>query len=81
MAGSPEGLVPRRHQGPEIVAPTNRINVSLPFSSITIHQPDEQFTELVAIVVGLAALIEAGSPGPEIKELHERACALAAHTA
>ena len=39
---------------PEIVAPTNRINVALPFSQIKLQEPTSDLVELASIVAELA---------------------------
>jgi hypothetical protein len=39
---------------PEIVAPTNRINVALPFSQIKLQEPLPDLVELASIVSELA---------------------------
>jgi hypothetical protein len=67
-----------RRTAPEVVAPSNRINVALPFAKITIQEPTRDLTELVAIVVRLAAIVDTVAPGPETRDLHARARALAA---
>jgi hypothetical protein len=68
---------PRSRPGPEVVAPTNRVNVAFPFSKITVQEPSKEFAELAAIVAELAVVMEAAAVGPEIKKLRERAQALA----
>jgi len=62
--------------GPEVVAPTNRVNVAFPFSKIVIEDSKE-FAELAAVVAELAVLIEEVVPGEAIKELRKRAQVLA----
>lgn len=68
----------RRRQAPEVVAPTTRVNLALPFSKITVEEPGKELAELAAIVAGLAAAIEAAVPEPGLPELRERADALMA---
>jgi len=63
---------------PEVVAPSNRVNVALPFAKITVQEPTRDLTELVAIVAELVTIVEDIAPGPATKKLHTRARALAA---
>jgi hypothetical protein len=68
----------RIRSAPGVVAPTNNVNVALPFSKITIEEPSKEFTELVAIVAGLAAAMEHGAEGQDLAGLRRRAEALVA---
>lgn len=68
----------RTHHAPEVVAPTTRVNVALPFSKIAIEEPGQELIELAAIVAGLAAAIEQAVPEASLLELRERADALMA---
>ncbi len=67
-----------RSRRPSIVMPTNRVTVALPFSKITVEEPDRELAELAAIVAELAALVEAAAPEPEAAQLRLRGQALAA---
>ena len=58
--------------------PTNKVNVSLPFSKITVEEPRKELTELAAVVAELAVFVEAAVTKPEATELRRRAEALAA---
>jgi hypothetical protein len=66
---------PRSHprSAPEVVAPTNRINVALPFSKIQIDEPSKELGELAAVVAELAAAVERVAPGEKSRRLRERA--------
>ena len=66
-----------------MVVPTTRVNLALPFSKITVQEPDREVAELAAIVADLAAAMEKaipepGLPEPGLPELRKRAEALAA---
>ena len=62
-----------RRSAPEVVAPTNRINVALPFSNLRVEESTKDLAELSGIVADLVAVVEATSPGPKVEELRERA--------
>lgn len=57
--------------------PTNRVNVALPFSKITIEQPRQEIAELAAVVAELTAAVEGLAAGTDISQLRTRAEALA----
>ena len=63
---------------PGIVAPTNRVNVALPFSKFVMEEPSREFAELAAIVAELAAAVESAVASPHTALLRQRAEALAA---
>lgn len=65
---------------PRVVAPTNKVNVALPFSKITVEEPSKDFRELAAIVAALAAAMERVMTEPEVTKLRERADVLAAQS-
>jgi len=67
---------PRSRSVPEVVAPTNRVNVAFPFSKIVV-QENKDFDELAAVVAELAEMIEQLAPGEAIEVLRRRAQALA----
>jgi hypothetical protein len=69
-----------RRTAPEVVAPSSRVNVALPFAKITVQEPTRDLTELIAIVAELAAIVDGVAPGPATRKLHARARALAAAT-
>ena len=60
IPGDPQSGGPRMtpdrtgRAAPEIVAPTNRINVALPFSQIKVQEPTPELVELASIVAELA---------------------------
>jgi len=69
---------PKAHSAPEVVAPTSRVNVALPFGSIHIEESSKDLAELSSIVADLASAVESLAPGPKAKKLREHAQLLAA---
>jgi len=67
---------PRGHQAPEVVAPTNRINVALPFSHLQVEETSTELAELAQIVGDLAAVVADVAPASKAKTLRARAEAL-----
>lgn len=65
---------------PRMIAPTNKVNVALPFSKITVEEPSKEFRELARIVAGLAAVVECLAAQPEVTRLRERADVIAAQS-
>lgn len=65
---------------PRMIAPTNKVNVALPFSKITVEEPSKEFRELARIVAGLAAAVERLAAQPEVTRLRERADVIAAQS-
>ena len=65
---------------PRMIAPTNKVNVALPFSKITVEEPSKEFRELARIVAGLAAVVERLAAQPEVTRLRERADVIAAQS-
>ena len=63
---------------PQVVIPTKRWNIALPFSSISIQEPGADFSELATIVDELAGVVEHLVPGPTAKELRVRSSTFAA---
>ena len=63
---------------PDIVAPTNRINVALPFSRLEVSESSKDLAELASIVTDLIAVLEASNPSAEVEKLAERAQVLSA---
>ena len=51
------------------MVPTNKVTVALPFSKITVEEPNKELAELAVIVAELAALVEAGAAEPEATQL------------
>jgi hypothetical protein len=66
--------------GAGIVAPINRVNLALPFSTITVQEPSKEVVELSAIVAELLRALEEGSPEEAITVLRQRAEALVARS-
>jgi hypothetical protein len=62
---------------PAIVTPLTKVNLALPFSKITVEEPDGTTAELASIVAALAAVVERTSDDPFLPELVKRAQALA----
>ncbi len=77
-ATDPNGQPSVPRAAPRVVAPTNRINVALPFSKIQVAEPSKDLGELAAMVAELAAVVERVAPGEESRRLHEHAQTLAA---
>ncbi len=75
-----EKAAPWSRFGAGIVAPINRVNLALPFSTITVQEPSKEFVELSAIVVELLTALEDVSPGGAITVLRQRAEALVARS-
>ena len=71
-------LAPRGRSAPEVVAPTSRVNVALPFSHLHVEESSKGLAELASLVADLVAVVEAGSPGPKTKKLRDQAQALKA---
>ena len=63
---------------PAVVTPLTKVNLALPFSKITVEEPDGATAELASIVAALAAVMERTSDDPFLPELCKRAQALAA---
>jgi hypothetical protein len=69
---------PMTRSAPEVVAPTNKVIVALPFGNIHIEESSKDFAELARIVAELIATVEGLAPGPKVKKLREQAQTLAA---
>jgi len=68
----------RKIPPPAIVTPLTKVNLALPFSKITVEEPDGATAELASIVAALAAVMERTADDPFLPELRKRAEALAA---
>ena len=68
----------RKIPAPAIVTPLTKVNLALPFSKITVEEPDGATAELASIVAALAAVMERAADDPFLPELRKRAEALAA---
>lgn len=71
---------PRRGSAPEVVAPTNRINVALPFSHLQVEEASKDLAELTEIVADLVGIVEKMAPASGAKELRARLAVLATRT-
>jgi hypothetical protein len=72
----PTGKEPMARRGPEVVAPTNRVNVALPFAKISVQEPSQGLDELAGIVAELCAVVGELTPDPALRQLRERALTL-----
>lgn len=63
---------------PEVVAPTNRVNVALPFSTLRVEETSPELAELASIVAELSALLDKAGSTPDLHRVRDRARALAA---
>ena len=73
-----DGDAPLR-KGPEVVAPSSRVNVAFPFSQIKVTEPSKELAELAGLVYDLVGPWTRGSPrtswrssGARAQALHER---------
>lgn len=73
---STRGTKPRT--APEVVSPSSRVNVALPFSTIHIEESSKDLAELAAVVAELASSVEGLSNDPRVKTLVAQAQAVAA---
>jgi hypothetical protein len=79
MAGKESTAVAgRTRPAPAIVTPLTKVNLALPFSKITVEEPDGDTAELASVVAALAAVMERTADDPFLPELRKRAEALAA---
>jgi len=60
-------------EAPRIVAPSNRVNVALPFSQIKLDEPSRELAELAALVFDLVGTMAEWVPEDELEELSARA--------
>ena len=75
--GLPEsyhGTKPRK--GPEVVAPSSRVNVAFPFSQIKLQEPSQELADLAGLLVDLVAAMSQWVPEDQLEELRARAQAL-----
>ena len=71
------GTARRARPVPAVVTPLTKVNLALPFSKITVEEPDGATAELASIVAALAAVMERTMDDPFLPELCKRAQALA----
>ena len=69
---------PKARSAPEVVAPTNRVNVALPFSHLHVEESSKDLAELAAVVTDLVSIVQGLTSSTEIEALRERAETLAA---
>ena len=55
------------------MAPSNRVNVALPFSQIKLDEPSRELAELAALVFDLVGTMAEWVPEDELEELSARA--------
>ena len=65
--------IERKKPPPPNVAPSTRITVAFPFSSVKVHETDDRVRELAAVVAELADRLAALEPGPAGEKLQARA--------
>ncbi len=63
----------KQRSAPEVVAPTSKVNVALPFSHLHVEESSKDLGELSGIVADLAGIVEEANPGPKVKRVRERA--------
>ena len=77
--GLPEARQPggdKARKGPEVVAPSSRVNVAFPFSQIKLQEPSQELADLAALVFDLVVVIAEWVPEDQLEELRARAHAL-----
>jgi hypothetical protein len=70
-----DGDAPPR-KGPEVVAPSSRVNVAFPFSQIKVTEPSKELAELAGLVYDLVEAMDPWLPEDQQEELRGRARAL-----
>ncbi len=64
-------------KGPEVVAPSSRVNVAFPFSQIKLQEPSQELADLAGLVFDLVVAMAEWVPDEErLDELRARAQAL-----
>ncbi len=63
-------------KGPEVVAPSSRVNVAFPFSQIKLQEPSQELADLAGLLVDLVAAMSQWVPEDQLEELRARAQAL-----
>jgi len=64
------------HKGPEVVAPSSRVNVAFPFSQIKVTEPSKELAELAGLVYDLVVAMDPWLPEDRQEELRARALAV-----
>jgi predicted nucleic acid-binding Zn-ribbon protein len=62
--------------GPDVGAPSTRVTVAFPFSTVKIQEPGEVLIELASLVADLAHVVDRRSETPDTADLAEEADAL-----
>jgi hypothetical protein len=76
-AGSPRSGQPTKtRKGPEVVAPSSRVNVAFPFSQIKLQEPSQELADLAALMFELVVAMEQWVPDDQLEDLRTRALAL-----
>ena len=60
-------------RAPEVVAPTNHVNVAFPFSQIKLQEPSQELAELAGLMVDLVVAMSEWVPEDQLDELRVRA--------
>jgi len=63
-------------KGPELVAPSSRVNVAFPFSQIKLQEPSQELADLAALFFDLVVAMSQWVPEDQLEELRTRAQAL-----
>jgi hypothetical protein len=63
-------------KGPDVVAPSSRVNVAFPFSQIKLQEPSQELADLAGLLVDLVAAMSQWVPEDQLEELRARAQAL-----
>jgi DNA topoisomerase VI subunit B len=76
MTDANEHKAEKAKSQPEINAPSSRVTIAFPFSTIKVQEPDENMREFAAIVRDLAKQLAELRPGPDADDLVRRARAM-----
>ena len=68
--------VKESRKGPEVVAPSSRVNVAFPFSQIKLQEPSQELADLAGLVFDLVVAMAQWVPEDQLEELRARAQAL-----
>jgi hypothetical protein len=63
-------------QVPQVVAPTNRVNVAFPFSQIKLQEASKELAELASLFFDLVVAMAEWVPEDQLEELRTRAKAV-----
>ena len=72
----PSGSEAKPRKGPEVVAPSSRVNVAFPFSQIKLQEPSQEMADLAGLVFDLVVTMAQWVPEEQLDELRVRAQAL-----